>query len=65
MIYAALKGGLDENTRPYHANCPPMKANFEQKYDVHLLLATVDNARRAFQLLGHQDRVTEITMLSL
>ena len=65
MIYNALKGGLDANTQQYRAICPSIKATFEQKYVVHLLLAIVGNAWRAFQLLGHRDRVTEIPMLSL
>ncbi len=60
MIYNALKGGLDANTQQYRAICPSIKATFEQKYVVHLLLAIVGNAWRAFQLLGHRERVTEI-----
>jgi hypothetical protein len=63
MIYNAFKGDLD--AQQDHAICQPIKATFEQKYVVRLLLKIVSNAWRTFQLLGHQDRATEIPILSL
>jgi hypothetical protein len=50
-FYNSLKGGLDANSQQCQSIMPPIRAGFEQKYVICLVIAIVTNWWRALQVL--------------